>query len=170
MGGSIARSKALHIACEKNSIQVVNLLLDLDSDRSKTKGSLMRTPLIIAAIAAPGRHCISGIDDTEVIDALLLAASSGEGTNIKSEVDSTGMTAYGHYKKSSTMSIAMTHYQHRHKITDLEHKLYPPGGPTLMDFSEGKGATSGFVDYGPEDDLADRENGTGAYGDDDEDY
>jgi hypothetical protein len=178
LGGSIARSTALHIACEKNCIGVVKLLLQMDSDCSKTKDKLGRTPLIVAAMNATGRLCINGIDDTEIIDTILLTASStassGGGkrkrgtTDIKSEVDSNGMTAYGYFKKSSKTFIQMTHYQHRHKITNLEKKLYPPGGPTAMDLAEGRGGTSGFVDY----DQVDREIRIGgAYGDsDDEDY
>lgn len=61
--------------------------------------------------------------------------------------------------------MQITRYEHRHKLTNLEHKLYPPGGPSLSDFSEGKGGNSGLVDYGPEDDEADREMGRGAYAD-----
>jgi len=165
-GGSIARSLALHFACEKNSVKVVNLLLQMDADSSKTKDSRTgRNPLTIAAIHATGRLSITGIDDTEVIDALLLTSSSAR----KSEVDSVGMTAYGYFTQKSKTMIQMTHYQHRRKITDLEHKLYPPGGPTIMDFAGGRGRTTGFVDYGPEDDEADQEMGIGAYASDDED-
>jgi hypothetical protein len=118
--------------------------------------------LITAAINAAGRLSINGIDDTTVIDALLQFGAS------KSDVDSSNMTAYGYFKRSSSSYLQMTQYEHQHKLTNLEHKLYPPGGPSLSDFSEGKGGSSGFVDYGPEDDEADREMGRGAYAEDDE--
>jgi hypothetical protein len=104
---------------------------------------------------------INGITDTVIIDALLAAGAN------KKDMDSTSMTAYGHFKPKGTFYVPMTHIQHRHTITDLEHKLYPPGGPSVMDFAEGKGGNSGFVDYGPEDDLADREMGRGRYAEDD---
>jgi hypothetical protein len=129
----------------------------MDADSSQTKDHVGRTPLIVAAMNASGRLSINGIDDTEVIDALLLAS------NNKAAVDNVNMTAYGYFQQSSKTMIQMTHYQYRRKLTDLEHKLYPPGGPTVMDFAEGRGGTSGFVDYGPEDDVADREMGRGAY-------
>ena len=170
-GGSIARSLALHFACDKNSIKVVNLLLQMgDADSSNMKAPKTgRTPLMIAAMNAAGRLSITGIDDTEVIDALLLLTAA---STSKSDVDSAGMTAYGYFTHKSKMMIEMTHYQHRGKITDLEHKLYPPGGPTLTDFAGGRGGASGLVDYGPEDDVADREMGRGAYAcdDDHDDY
>jgi len=155
-GGSIARSGALHAACEKNSKKVVNLLLQLDTTCATSKDRLDRTPLMIAAINAKGRLCISGIDDTAVIDALLRAGAS------KSDVDASNMTAYGYFRQGSSVHLQITQYEHRHKLTNLEHKLYPPG-PTVGDFAEGRGGGSGIVDYGPEDDEADREMGRGKY-------
>ena len=162
-GGSIAHSTALHVACAQNSIKVAKLLLQMDTSSSKSKDHLGRTPLMVAAINASGRLSINGIDDTAVIDTLLEFGAN------KAEVDSSNMTAYGYFKKASTMHIQITRYQHRRKLTDLEHKLYPPGGPTVMDFSEGRGGTSGIVDYGPEDDEADREMGRGVYASNDDD-
>lgn len=159
-GGSIARSTALHAACDKNSIKVAKLLLEMDRNSSNTKDTVGRTPLMIAASNAAGRISIQGINDTEIIDGLLALGAN------KSEVDSVGMTAYGCFRKMSEMMLAMTHYQHRRTITNLEHKLYPPGGPGVIDFAQGRGGNSGFVDYGPEDDQADREMGRGAYADD----
>mmetsp|Transcript_4513 Transcript_4513/g.8040 ORF Transcript_4513/g.8040 Transcript_4513/m.8040 type:complete len:462 (+) Transcript_4513:103-1488(+) len=156
-GGSIARSGALHAACEKNSTKVVKLLLQMDPTSSTAKDQLDRTPLIMAAINATGRLSINGIDDTAVIDALLQAGAR------KADVDSSNMTAYGYFRQRSSQYLQITHYEHRHKITNLEHKLYPPGGPTVGDFAEGRGGSSGIVDYGPEDDEADREMGEGVY-------
>eukprot|EP00978_Attheya_sp_CCMP212_P016274 scaffold42485_cov50-Attheya_sp.AAC.5 len=156
-GGSIAKSTALHAACDKNSIKIVNLLLEMDAASTNTKDALGRTPLLVAAINATGRLSINGIDDTAVVDALLASGAS------KPDVDSVGMTAYGYFRKSSEISLSMTHYHHQHKITDLEHKLYPPGGPRVMDFAKGLGGSSGFVDYRPEDDEADREMGRCGY-------
>ena len=122
-----------------------------------SKDRLDRTPLMIAAINAKGRLCISGIDDTAVIDALLRAGAS------KSDVDASNMTAYGYFRQGSSVHLQITQYEHRHKLTNLEHKLYPHGGPTVGDFAEGRGGGSGIVDYGPEDDEADREMGRGKY-------
>ena len=156
-GGSIAKSTALHAACTTNSIKVVKLLLQMDPASVQTKNTLGQTPLMVAAINATGRRSINGIDDTQVIDALLASGAT------KQDVDSVGMTAYGYYRKSSEMAVSMTHYEYRHTITDLEHKLYPPGGPTMVDFAKGMGGSSGFVDYGPEDDERDRDMGEGAY-------
>ena len=163
-GGSVARSGAIHAACEKNSLKVVELLLQLDATSATAKDHPGRTPLIVAGINASGRLSINGIDDTAVIDALLNAGAQ------KADVDSSNMTAYGHFKRKSSFYLQMTHYEHRHKITDLEHKLYPSGGPSLGDFSEGRGGRSGLVDYGPEDDEADREMGRGKYADSEGDY
>ena len=142
-GGSIARSTALHVACEKNSIKVVKLLLELDSRSVSVKDCMGRTPLMIAAINACGRKSINGINETRVIDHLLNAGAR------KNDADNVGLTAYGHFKKR--LMINSVHYQYRATLTDLEHKLYPNGGPTMVDFSQGRGGTSGIVDYGPED-------------------
>lgn len=142
-GGSIARSTALHVACEKNSIKVVKLLLELDSRSVSVKDCMGRTPLMIAAINACGRKSINGINETRVIDHLLHAGAR------KNDADNVGLTAYGHFKKR--LMINSVHYQYRATLTDLEHKLYPDGGPTMVDFSQGRGGTSGIVDYGPED-------------------
>jgi hypothetical protein len=158
-GGSIARSTALHAACEKNSIKVVKLLLEVDPQSVSVKDCLGRTPLMIAAINACGRKSINGINETEVMDHLLSAGAR------KNDVDNVGLTAYGHLKKR--LFINSVHLQYRATLTDLEHKLYPPGGPTTMDFSKGSGGTSGLVDYGPEDEEERRLWGGG---DDDGDY
>ena len=159
-GGSVAQSCALHAACEKNSIKIVRLLLQIDASSVSVKDHFDRTPLIIAAINATGRLSINGIDDTAVIDSLLNAGAS------KSDVDSSNKTAYGHFKRSSSVHyLRMMSYECRHKLINLESKLYPPGGPSQGDSSEGRG----LVDYGPEDDEADREMGRGAYSNDEDD-
>mmetsp|Transcript_15155 Transcript_15155/g.32897 ORF Transcript_15155/g.32897 Transcript_15155/m.32897 type:complete len:83 (-) Transcript_15155:45-293(-) len=81
------------------------------------------------------------------------------------------MTAHGYFTQGSSQTsgsrryFRITHDEHRRKLTDLEHKLYPPGGPAAGDFSEGRGGSSGLVDYGPEDDEADRAMGIHADGD-----
>ena len=161
-GGSIARSRALHVACEKNSINVVKLLLELDASSTSVKDRMGRTPLILATINAGGRRTIDGIHETQVIDDLLNAGAK------KEDVDSVGLTAYGHFKKYFKFYLSsMASLQHNTSLTDLEHKLYPPGGPTAMDFSNGKGGYSGFVDYGPEDEEERRLYGGN---DDDGDY
>jgi hypothetical protein len=78
------------------------------------------------------------------------------------------LTAYGHFKKYFKIYLSsMASLQHNTSLTDLEHKLYPPSGPTAMDFSNGKGGSSGFVDYGPEDEEERRLYGGN---DDDGDY
>ncbi|KAL7453482.1 hypothetical protein ACHAWC_008598 [Mediolabrus comicus] len=160
-GGSIARSTALHIACEKNSIKVVKLLLELDASSISAKDRMGRTPLIVATMNACGRRTINGIDETQVIDNLLNAGAR------KEDVDSVGLTAYGHFEKYFKKISPMASLQHNTSLTDLEHKLYPPGGPTAMDFSNGKGGSSGIVDYGPEDEEERRLYGGS---DDDGDY
>eukprot|EP00986_Skeletonema_menzelii_P008611 scaffold3686_cov149-Skeletonema_menzelii.AAC.1 len=160
-GGSIARSTALHVACEKNSIKVVKLLLELDASSAKVKDRMGRTPLIVAAMNACGRRTINGIDETQVIDNLLNAGAR------KEDADNVGLTAYGHFKKYFKRMPSMASLQHNTSLTDLEHKLYPPGGPTAMDFSSGKGGSSGFVDYKPEDEEHRRLMGDS---DDDGDY
>ena len=142
-GGSIASSTALHVACEKNAIKVVKLLLEMEPGSVSVKDCMGRTPLMIAAINACGRKSINGISETQVIDHLLNAGAG------KKDVDNVGLTAYGHLKKR--LVINSVHYQYRATLTDLEHKLYPPGGPTTIDFSHGNGGASGLVDYGPED-------------------
>ena len=158
-GGSVAQSCALHAACEKNAIKIVRLLLQIDASSVSAKDHLDRTPLIVAAINATGRLSINGIDDTAVVDSLLNSGAS------KSDVDSSNKTAYGHFKRSSSVHLRMTSHECRHKLINLENKLYPPGGPSQGDFSEGRG----LVDYGPEDDEADREMGRRAYSNDDDD-
>lgn len=160
-GGSISRSTALHVACENNSIKVVRLLLEIDPDCVNSKDSTGRTPLMVAAVKATGRHSFNGISETTVIDDLLEAGAN------KAEVDSVNMTSYGYFKKNFDMHMEMTRIDKRSTLTNLEHKLYPPGGPTTIDFTSGRGGSTGFVDYGPEDDEADRENGRGVYAVDD---
>ena len=158
-GGSIATSTALHRACENNAIKVVQLLLEMEST------SVDRTPLMIAAKNAAGRCSINGIDDTKVIDCLLTASAD------KSLIDTSGMTAYGFFRKTSKQMFDITHYHCRGKLVALESKLCPMEGPTDVDLADGKGGDTGSVDYGPEDDEADREMGRGRYASfDDGDY
>lgn len=160
-GGSIASSTALHVACQKNSIKVVKLLLELDASSTSVKDRMGRTPLMVATINACGRRTLDGIEETQVIDHLLNNGAR------KEDVDSVGLTAYGHFKKYFKQISSMASLQHNTSLTDLEHKLYPPGGPTAMDFSNRKGGSSGFVDYGPEDEEERRLMGGS---DDDGDY
>ena len=145
VGGSIARSTAVHVACSKNKTAVIKLLLELDSASISATDSMGRTPLIVAALNACGRLSINGIDDTEAIDALLASGAN------KASTDCMNMTAYGYYRQSSERGARMTYVEKRSTITDLEHKLYPPGGPTASDFTQGKGGSSGFVDYSIDD-------------------
>jgi hypothetical protein len=67
------------------------------------------------------------------------------------------------------MMFDITHYHSRGKLIALESKLSPPTGPTIVDLADGKGANTGLVDYGPEDDEADREMGRGRYANDEDD-
>jgi len=60
----------------------------------------------------------------------------------------------------------MTRLDKRGTLTSLEDKLRPPEGPTAVDLADGNGVGTGFVDYGPEDDEADREMGRGRYSSD----
>lgn len=126
-------------------VKLVKLLIQIDATITNAKDHLGRTPLIMAAINAGGRLSISGIADTEIIDALLDAGAS------KSDVDNCNMTAYGHFKSVSSNMVKMTWHENRHTVTNVEHKLYPPGGPSIGDFSEGKGGSSGLIDYSAED-------------------
>lgn len=165
--GSISRSNALHLACEHNSPSVVSLLLEMDPAAINSQDAANnRTPLMVAAMNASGRCSISGIDDTQVIDRLLAAGAN------KSLTDSVGMTAYGYFRKTSKMMVDITHLACRGKLVGLESKLCPPEGPSVVDMSDGKGSITGFVDYGSEDDEADREMGLGRYADseDEADY
>lgn len=162
-GGSIARSTALHAACEKNCYKVVQLLLEIEPAAIEAKDSMDRTPLMTAAIKAFGRCSINGLDDTKAIDHLLAAGAN------KSSTDPVGMTAYGYFRKSSKLSFDIVRFDKRGTLTSLENKLLPPGGPTTVDLADGKGVGTGFVDYGPEDDEADREMGRGRYASDYED-
>jgi hypothetical protein len=155
-GGSVAKSTALHVSAAKNITKVAKLLLQMDRSSAQTRDGWGLTPLMVAAMNATGRLSINGINETEIIDALLLA-EGGAANSSKAQRDSVGMTAYGYFRQRSEAHLQMTHYQHRTTITSLEQKLYPPGGPSAADLSKGTGDTSGFVDYGPEDDLADRE-------------
>jgi len=164
-GGSLAGSKALHAACQHNKPKIVKLLLDSFPEQThlllNSKDLQGNTSLVVAAKNACGRLSINGIDDTQAIDQLL-----GYGAD-KSIVDSAGMTAYGHFRKSSNRSF--THSHCSAKLVVLESKLCPPTGPTMVDMNGGLGTSTGFVDYGPEDDLADREMGRGKYASDCED-
>ena len=161
-GGSIAKSTALHAACESNSGKVVQLLLDMEpaAKNAKDSNNLDRTPLMTAARNAKGRLTINGIEDTRVIDALLAAGAD------KAATDASGMTAYGYFRSPYSQDLT---YQHkRGTLVLLESKLCPPTGPTGVDMAGGKGRSTGFVDYGPEDDQADREMGRGRWADEDE--
>jgi hypothetical protein len=154
MGGSIARSTALHIACEHNSPSVVKLLLELEPKavdaRNKNAPSKL-TPLMVAAKNASERCSINGINDTEIIDHLLSCEAETTMT------DSVGMTAYGYFRKVSKQLIGRTYVHGVGKIFSLENKLRPPNGPTPVDMEGGKANTStGIIDYGLEDDEARR--------------
>lgn len=155
---SIARSTALHTACEKNSPKVLQLLLEIEPAAIESKNSQERTPLMTAANNAAGRCSITnGLDDTTVIDQLLAAGAN------KSSTDPSGMTAYGYFRNLSKLLYDTTRFDKRGTLTFLESKLRPPGGPTAVDLAGGIGGNSGFVDYRPEDDEADREMGRGRY-------
>ena len=156
-GSSIARSTALHHASSKNSIAVARLLLTMDPTAVNVPGKFGRTPLMEAALNASGRVSIDGIRESTIVDLLLASGAN------KDDVDVTGLTAYGHFKKQADCLIGATKVEFRHTVTNVEHKLYPPGGPTKTDFSKGKGGTSGFADY----DLEDQEMG---YAPDEDDY
>lgn len=162
-GGSIAHSTALHVACRYNKIKVVGLLLDIATESNNKsailscKNHLGLTPLMVAARSAAGRLSRTGIDDTLVLDQLLSAGSD------KSTTDSIGMTAYGYFRKSSKTHIDITDAHCRGTLIALESKLCPLARPTMVDLADGKGPGTGLVDYGPIDDLADREMGRGRY-------
>jgi hypothetical protein len=150
-GGSLARSTALHMACEHNKPKIVKLILDMDHSTLHTKNSRGETALVVAAKNAAGRITINGLDDTEVVDQLLAAGAN------KSDTDPLGMTAYGHFTKSADFML-------RNPGVDvLQQKLYPPSGPSTGDISGG----SGFVDYTAEDAERDAE---ARADDDDGDY
>jgi hypothetical protein len=163
-GGSISRSTALHLACEKNSKSLVKLLLEMDPAAVNYRDTISVTPLMVAAKNASGRCSINGIDDTLVIDSLFESGAD------KTMTDSVGMTAYGYFRKTSKMMFDITHYHSRGKLVALESKLCPLTGPTVVDLADGNGANTGLVDYGPEDDEADREMGRGRYASDQHDY
>lgn len=130
------------------------------------KNSEGMTAFHVAGYSGGGRCSINGIDDTQVIDILLAAGA------MKSITDKVGMTAYGRCQIWTSSPVCYPHC--RHTVAAMEQKLLPPTGPTTADLKGGPtGSGSGFVDYGPEDDEADREMGRGKYasggGFDDED-
>ena len=52
-GGSVAQSLALHMACEKNAVKIVRLLLQIDATSVSVKDHLGRTPLINLVVVYP---------------------------------------------------------------------------------------------------------------------
>lgn len=155
LGGSVAKSQALHAACANNVFEVVRSILEIYPSSINVKGFENLTPLMCAALCAAGRTSKNSIDETWVVDYLLAVGAS------KGTTDGNGLSAYGHLKKSMADShIAMQDMMgHRTSlprganptIQVLEAKLMPPGGPTTSDLSGGEGAEAGFVEFRAED-------------------
>ena len=95
--------------------------------------------------------------ETKVIDTLLASGAS------KEDVDSKGMTAYGHFsttiKDYEVMMSAMCGRpfglpgqggQHP-SVATLHEKLMPRSGPTMADRTGGKTLEQGFMDYSERD-------------------
>jgi hypothetical protein len=130
------------MACEHNKPKIVKLIVEMDRSTLQCKDSRGQTALIVAAKNAAGRISINGLDDTVVVDQLLAAGAN------KSDTDPLGMTAYGHFTKSTDFMLSNP------GVRPLQQKLYPPSGPSSGDVSGG----SGFVDYTAEDAERDAEN------------
>lgn len=52
-----------------------------------------------------------------------------------------GLTAYGYFRQRDV------HTTRSDTRSQIWNTLYPRGGPSPMDFTKGKGGSSGFVDY-----------------------
>lgn len=153
-GGSIANSHALHEACSKNCLEVVDCLLKLDPSALDALNSKHQTPLMVAALNAAGRTSMHGILETRVIDFLLAAGASTDLT------DEDGLTAYGHFRKAHddyVFAIQEMNDQPRMVrprppapgVAALEMRLMPLQGPTTSDLSGNEKAPceDGLVDY-----------------------
>jgi len=163
-GASLSRSHVLHAACANNAVHIVTCLLQLDPSIVNSKDQLTCTPLMLAAVNAAGRESINGIDDIVVIDKLI---ATGARTDIQ---DQHGMTAYGHFKKSTDdydiMMKAMTGNTSNLKESALRgpvnRRLMSPGGPTACDLAGGEEASGGFAQYS---DNGDGDSDDGSFGD-----
>ena len=149
-GGSIARSHAIHAACANNSKPALDCLLTMDPSIVNSLDQANCTPLMVAAQSAAGRSTINGIPETNVIDTLLAVGANKQAT------DSFGLTAYGHFKRSTKgfaemlnammgKSCATSQVHPMHAV--VERKLLPPLGPTAADMTGGEGEEAGFMDY-----------------------
>jgi hypothetical protein len=146
VGGSVARSTAVHAACENNLPNVVKLLLEYEPTAVNARNASNLTPLMVAAKNASERCSINDINDTDVIDHLLSCGAH------KAMTDSVGMTAYGYFRKTSKQMVGMTYLHGLGSIFSLENKLRPLAGPTSVDMAGGKENGIGIVDYAAEDD------------------
>lgn len=150
-GGSVIRSHALHCACANNSLMAVTMILGMEPTAVNAKDTFETTPLMVAANKVAGGHTRAGLPETRVVDTLLKAGA------LKDLQDPDGLTAYGHFKRSTKQyAIMMQSVTGRslagfgHNTSDpatlaFEAKLLPPGGPTAADLVGGE--TDGFVQY-----------------------
>ena len=169
-GGSLARARALHVACAKKNIPMIQFILRADPSALDSQDEMLVTPLMVATSMAAGSATNKGIPrDQPVIDLLLASGAR------KDVIDSKGMTAYGilmaRHKELSEAMQAMTGGPVRGALRftpgleELKAKLMPPGGPTAADLNGG--IPDGFVDYSVEDTEHDQSFG---YDDGDADY
>ena len=154
-GGSLARARALHVACGKNNIPMIQFILRADPSALESQDETFVTPLMVAAQTAAGNATNKGFPrDQPVIDLLLASGAR------KDAIDSKGMTAYGilmmTHKVLSEAIQAMTGGPVRGAaprftpgLEELKAKLMPPGGPTAADLNGV--IPDGFVDYSVED-------------------
>jgi hypothetical protein len=166
-GGSVSRSLALHEACANNDLQIVRIILDVDSSCINDSDAGYRTPLMVAVMNIAGRQSMNGLHgDTEVIDLLL-----GEGAQ-KDTLGANGMTAYGTFKHSAdahaTLTMALTGRAAQGGdlgVQMMALKLMPSRGPTPADSSDGEQQV-GFVNYFAEDRKHNRDMGYPSSSDD----
>jgi len=157
-GASVSRSDALHIACARNSYQLVDMLVNLEPTAVNSFDQIGCTPLMLAAVNALGRFTMHGLSDTKVIDALL-----GTRCIDKNMTNKKGMTAYGCYKDQKYAYDLMTHTLTGQSLTErsnearqsdeqIQLKLLPPNGPTSPDLTRGEGPGTGYVLYSDDED------------------
>jgi hypothetical protein len=151
-GGSLSRSCVIHAVCSHIYLpQLAMLLLEIDGSVINSQDEEGRSPLTVAARNAAAQGTIHGILDTSMIDVLL---SNGVD---RRQQDPHGMTAFGIFKNSceeAESTLSTIRGEHRRSsggrnsmYGDIEHKLYPPGGPASGDLAGGARSESGFIDY-----------------------
>lgn len=145
-GGSLARARALHIACIAEYQSMVEFILRIDPSTLESRDECLKTPLMFAAASASANGNMMGriARDQPIIDLLLAAGARTDA------VDAEGNTAYGNLVKmhneyhemlQAKMGLPITSGVSRNipGLAQLKAKLMPPGGSTAADHGEAIG-------------------------------